>query len=112
MIRRPPRSTLFPYTTLFRSRDEPDRDQGPEEPRSEEEEDAAHRVRRLGAPLPGPPASRALGATESEVEAPDLELLVRVRRPLDVLLEAVVLVGLGHRHPPQGRQGEPRPPSG
>src|SRR3712207_7886821 len=24
MIRRPPRSTLFPYTTLFRSRDEPD----------------------------------------------------------------------------------------
>src|SRR3712207_7396633 len=25
MIRRPPRSTLFPYTTLFRSRDQPDR---------------------------------------------------------------------------------------
>src|SRR5688572_31106378 len=25
MIRRPPRSTLFPYTTLFRSSDEPDR---------------------------------------------------------------------------------------
>src|SRR3989441_11951417 len=24
MIRRPPRSTLFPYTTLFRSADEPD----------------------------------------------------------------------------------------
>src|SRR5256886_13181460 len=24
MIRRPPRSTLFPYTTLFRSRDEKD----------------------------------------------------------------------------------------
>src|SRR2546426_7811383 len=24
MIRRPPRSTLFPYTTLFRSRHEPD----------------------------------------------------------------------------------------
>src|SRR5256885_5157993 len=23
MIRRPPRSTLFPYTTLFRSRDQP-----------------------------------------------------------------------------------------
>src|SRR3712207_7304725 len=33
MIRRPPRSTLFPYTTLFRSgvgpeRHEPDREQG------------------------------------------------------------------------------------
>src|SRR2546425_9520185 len=26
MIRRPPRSTLFPYTTLFRSRDHPERD--------------------------------------------------------------------------------------
>src|SRR5688572_31081126 len=26
MIRRPPRSTLFPYTTLFRSRDEQVRD--------------------------------------------------------------------------------------
>src|SRR5258708_28995994 len=26
MIRRPPRSTLFPYTTLFRSRREPGRD--------------------------------------------------------------------------------------
>src|SRR3712207_8579101 len=25
MIRRPPRSTLFPYTTLFRSRDDVDR---------------------------------------------------------------------------------------
>src|SRR3712207_8506085 len=25
MIRRPPRSTLFPYTTLFRSRDDRDR---------------------------------------------------------------------------------------
>src|SRR3989449_5920253 len=25
MIRRPPRSTLFPYTTLFRSRGSPDR---------------------------------------------------------------------------------------
>src|SRR2546427_7535163 len=27
MIRRPPRSTLFPYTTLFRSRHLPERDQ-------------------------------------------------------------------------------------
>src|SRR5690242_21097588 len=28
MIRRPPRSTLFPYTTLFRSEDRRDRQQG------------------------------------------------------------------------------------
>src|SRR3712207_8133394 len=27
MIRRPPRSTLFPYTTLFRSRSSPQQDQ-------------------------------------------------------------------------------------
>src|SRR4051794_41659451 len=30
MIRRPPRSTLFPYTTLFRSRHERPREQGAE----------------------------------------------------------------------------------
>src|SRR5947209_15759282 len=30
MIGRPPRSTLFPYTTLFRSRSERDRDRGAE----------------------------------------------------------------------------------
>src|SRR2546430_4279919 len=29
MIRRPPRSTLFPYTTLFRSAPRPDRPRGP-----------------------------------------------------------------------------------
>src|SRR2546425_2939194 len=29
MIRRPPRSTLFPYTTLFRSQREPDRRDDP-----------------------------------------------------------------------------------
>src|SRR5687767_15616538 len=29
MIRRPPRSTLFPYTTLFRSRGQRDAGQGP-----------------------------------------------------------------------------------
>src|SRR6266446_9638774 len=29
MIRRPPRSTLFPYTTLFRSLPRPRRDRGP-----------------------------------------------------------------------------------
>src|SRR5437667_6114762 len=28
MLRRPPRSTLFPYTTLFRSRPRPDQDRG------------------------------------------------------------------------------------
>src|SRR3712207_7421825 len=52
MIRRPPRSTLFPYTTLFRSRqvdDAEDRDDdavdaeldGPERPPEDEVEDVA-----------------------------------------------------------------------
>src|SRR2546426_1738674 len=31
MIRRPPRSTLFPYTTLFRSEEEAEQDQEEEE---------------------------------------------------------------------------------
>src|SRR2546425_2411970 len=34
MIRRPPRSTLFPYTTLFRSQDLQDRAQGADRPRA------------------------------------------------------------------------------
>src|SRR5437763_12168928 len=34
MIRRPPRSTLFPYTTLFRSRGSGARDDPPHGPRS------------------------------------------------------------------------------
>src|SRR2546426_8390454 len=34
MIRRPPRSTLFPYTTLFRSRDRHHVDQEPAERRA------------------------------------------------------------------------------
>src|SRR5215813_10348617 len=48
-----------------------------------------------------PPVSlkTRLCAAELEVEAPDLELLVRVRRPLHVLLQAVVLVGLDDRQP-------------
>src|SRR5437868_8888922 len=47
MLRRPPRSTLFPYTTLFRSHAAPDRRHGP----SREVHDAVPR-RRAGA-LPG-----------------------------------------------------------
>src|SRR5688572_31104148 len=43
MMRRPPRSTLFPYTTLFRSRPaQPDRDVGARLPLS------ALRIRRTG----------------------------------------------------------------
>src|SRR5690242_20795600 len=44
MIRRPPRSTLFPYTTLFRS----GRDEGRGGERQREDGDEADRLRRLG----------------------------------------------------------------
>src|SRR3712207_8163672 len=53
MIRRPPRSTLFPYTTLFRSGVEPDRglveDQqvGPAEQRLGQGEPLAHAAGQL-----------------------------------------------------------------
>src|SRR3712207_7135208 len=63
MIRRPPRSTLFPYTTLFRSReragegveavalagDDPDReDEQPHHDRRDAGHDRAHEPHRLG----------------------------------------------------------------
>src|SRR6266705_5629753 len=44
MIRRPPRSTLFPYTTLFRSALEADRGEAAADRRREQ--DAQHLVRR------------------------------------------------------------------
>src|SRR6266480_3150024 len=46
---------------------------------------------------PEPPPG--LGAAELEVEAADLELLVRIRGELDVLLHPVVLVGLDDGQP-------------
>src|SRR3712207_7005491 len=58
MIRRPPRSTLFPYTTLFRSR------RARKEPRSLIREGAHRRRRReprlCRQPLPHPDARRGL----------------------------------------------------
>src|SRR5438477_4772834 len=44
MIRRPPRSTLFPYTTLFRSRGGEERRPGPP-PRARRPHREAHAVR-------------------------------------------------------------------
>src|SRR5262249_49061202 len=46
---------------------------------------------------PSLPAS--LGAPELEVEAPELKLLIRVGREFDVLLQAVILVGLDDWQP-------------
>src|SRR6266850_4607149 len=59
---------------------------------------------RIGQGRPGPRCWEPrpltmLGALELEVELPDLELLVRIGREVDVLLQAVVLVGLDDRQP-------------
>src|SRR3712207_8864569 len=49
MIRRPPRSTLFPYTTLFRSRDRRSADRpGDRRVRVERRPAVLHRVRGAG----------------------------------------------------------------
>src|SRR5215472_9629198 len=61
----------------------------------------AHVAGRTEATRGSGPSTGRLGAAELEVEAPDLELPVRVRGELDVLLHAVVLVGLDHRNPRQ-----------
>src|SRR5260370_42447284 len=50
MIRRPPRSTLFPYTTLFRSDDDPV--DGSEDIPAEGTEGSNHRQRRVHGPCP------------------------------------------------------------
>src|SRR5258708_24119354 len=70
MIRRPPRSTLFPYTTLFRSMDMGD---------EELAEQSANLVQRLEESLQGAPARpqgflQALDRSEehtSELQSPD-----------------------------------------
>src|SRR5205814_657331 len=67
---------------------------GPRKPRTARIGDGAP-----GAPAREPRVLRPLRAPELEVEATELELLIRVRGPLDVLLEAVVLVRLDDRQP-------------
>src|SRR3712207_9001072 len=57
MIRRPPRSTLFPYTTLFRSRD--GREEGEQRRRVAEEQ--GHEQRAAGRRGPRAPLAAAPG---------------------------------------------------
>src|SRR5256885_8081941 len=63
MIRRPPRSTLFPYTTLFRSPRHARRADRPAEPRP------ADRPRRAGDPHRGA-QPRQIGEHTSELQSP------------------------------------------
>src|SRR5688572_32622268 len=60
MIRRPPRSTLFPYTTLFRSRRDPSRGLPPD-PGAEAAGDR-RAARALPAPRPLPMSQKVLEA--------------------------------------------------
>src|SRR2546430_13485951 len=71
MIRRPPRSTLFPYTTLFRSDLTDEREPS-------HEQACAEKVQRLGEAWIRPsgpldPECGAVGAAEQEQEAEDLD---------------------------------------
>src|SRR2546426_9003859 len=58
MIRRPPRSTLFPYTTLFRS------------PHGGQTQTSSHRSPPLA---PGPPRRAARGGSRSEEHTSELQ---------------------------------------
>src|SRR2546430_5635600 len=57
MIRRPPRSTLFPYTTLFRSQEESDPDRGDDDDRVVDRVDAE----------PGDRKSTRLNSSHSQI---------------------------------------------
>src|SRR5215472_2880714 len=50
---------------------------------------------------------QTLRAAEFEVEPPNLELLIRIRRPLHVFLQSVVLVGLDHGQPRKVLEEDP-----
>src|SRR3712207_9414925 len=62
MIRRPPRSTLFPYTTLFRSPGDPDRPVAQRDERAAPRRAAHHRGQARAGPAPGAAARPAAAA--------------------------------------------------
>src|SRR2546422_4223824 len=80
MIRRPPRSTLFPYTTLFRSRRRPG--VAAPAPRRRARHSRADRARRAAPDLPAA-APGALGRSEEHTS----ELQSRLHLVCRLLLE-------------------------
>src|SRR2546429_6318842 len=81
MIRRPPRSTLFPYTTLFRSR--------PRRPLRR------HPGRRAAVPAPDAPAGVGRGARSEEHTS---ELQSRLHLVCRLLLEKKKKITITHSH--------------
>src|SRR2546427_4032501 len=72
MIRRPPRSTLFPYTTLFRSPLRESAERGRHHPRHRRRPRAAVQAQHRAAPGPVDPACRLHG-TRSEEHTSELQ---------------------------------------
>src|SRR3712207_7375454 len=68
MIRRPPRSTLFPYTTLFRSEDRADRHHDRHEREQRAEHEREHDERAHAADERLEEHARPLGALAGRVE--------------------------------------------
>src|SRR3712207_7374207 len=89
MIRRPPRSTLFPYTTLFRSAARGREDLAGE--RREADRDRRRRRSLTGrlcaGGLPVPPSGRCAGAREPRSEEHTSELQSRQYLVCRLLLE-------------------------
>src|SRR5438045_6248350 len=81
MIRRPPRSTLFPYTTLFRSRSTPRREH----------------------PWPGPTSGSSVGRARSEEHTSELQSLRHLVCRL--LLEKKKNTTPLHQHEAHTREG-------
>src|SRR2546426_6374643 len=119
MIRRPPRSTLFPYTTLFRSRRRADRVRpgpGPDQRARPDADDLGvgvrhargrrpgGRVLRLGA-RPGPcqgPAREAIADVMSENASPDIPTPI----PITLIEDTARADGAGgDRLPADDREG-------
>src|SRR5947199_5316014 len=92
MIRRPPRSTLFPYTTLFRSR------------RRRAAAGDRHALARTGPPVPAAPPHRAVDISDLDVRVGDRRPRVRAALPADLAaLAAQVRHGNGMNRGPQSR---------
>src|SRR5216683_7997720 len=103
MIRRPPRSTLFPYTTLFRSVEPPHRDGAPE--RAGCFRPALHRRRVLLLLVPSrePPRALVLGdpchPPFIEPAQPFRRLSLRLVRPLERFRDLLCTVGVARLSP-------------